>query len=250
MYTVVKAFYCNMYDTNNYLVTARDIHGPWSEPVALNNFGFDPSLFHDDDGRKYMVSMVTDHQVPKKYAGRLVLQEYDPIRQEMTGPVRDIYKADKIFLEGSHIFKRNGWYYLFSADTGTGEGHGQTIQRSKSVWGPYEMYQADFMERKSDHEAYSILTSRHHEDILLQKSGHCDLVETPQGEWYAVHLCGRALEDRNAPDAQRFPSCRRYMIGRETAIQKMRWTEDDWLVLDCGGNTPQTFVETPKQPEE
>lgn len=65
LYTVVTAFYCNMYDTNNYLVTATDIHGPWSEPIALNNFGFDPSLFHDDDGRKYMVSMVTDHRVPK-----------------------------------------------------------------------------------------------------------------------------------------------------------------------------------------
>ena len=75
LYTVVTAFYCNMYDTNNYLVTATDIHGPWSEPIALNNFGFDPSLFHDDDGRKYMVSMVTDHRVPKKYVGRLVLQE-------------------------------------------------------------------------------------------------------------------------------------------------------------------------------
>lgn len=246
VYTVVKAFYCNMYDTNNYLVTATDIHGPWSEPVALNNFGFDPSLFHDDDGRKYMVSMVTDHRVPKKYAGRLVLQEYDPVKKAMVGPVRDIYKADKIFLEGPHIFKRNGWYYLFSADTGTGEAHGQTIQRSKNVWGPYEMFRADFMQRETDSEAYSILTSRHHEDILLQKSGHCDLVETPDGEWYAVHLCGRALEERNPADAARFPNCRRYMIGRETAIQKMRWTQDDWLVLDCNGNTPQTQVEPPK----
>lgn len=63
VYTVVKSFYCNMYDTENYLVTAENIHGPWSEPAALNNFGFDPSLFHDDDGRKYMVSMVTDHRV-------------------------------------------------------------------------------------------------------------------------------------------------------------------------------------------
>lgn len=253
VYTVVKAFYCNMYDTNNYLVTATDIHGPWSEPVALNNFGFDPSFFHDEDGRKYMVSMVTDHRVPKKYAGRLVLQEYDPVKKEMTGPVRDIYKAEKIFLEGPHIFKRNGWYYLFSADTGTGEGHGQTIQRSRSIWGPYEMYRADFMLRESESEAYSVLTSRHHEDILLQKSGHCDLVETPDGEWYAVHLCGRALEDRNPADALRFAGARRYMIGRETAIQKMRWTDDDWLVLDCGGNTPQTFVEAPagagQQPE-
>mgnify|MGYP004611526447 FL=1 len=245
LYTVVTAFYCNMYDTNNYLVTATDIHGPWSEPIALNNFGFDPSLFHDDDGRKYMVSMVTDHRVPKKYVGRLVLQEYDPVEKKMTGPVKDIYRADKIFLEGPHIFKRNGWYYLFSADTGTGELHGQTIQRSRDIWGPYEMYQADFMERTADNEAYSILTSRHHEDILLQKSGHCDLVETPEGEWYAVHLCGRASDHRNPADAPRFSGARRYMLGRETAIQKMKWTEDDWLVMADDSTEPKEYVEEP-----
>ena len=245
LYTVVTAFYCNMYDTNNYLVTATDIHGPWSDPIALNNFGFDPSLFHDDDGRKYMVSMVTDHRVPKKYVGRLVLQEYDPMQKKMTGPVKDIYRADKIFLEGPHIFKRNGWYYLFSADTGTGELHGQTIQRSRNIWGPYEMYQADFMERTAENEAYSILTSRHHEDILLQKSGHCDLVETPEGEWYAVHLCGRASNRRNPADAPRFAGARRYMLGRETAIQKMKWTEDDWLVMADGSTEPKEYVEEP-----
>lgn len=250
VYTVVKAFYCNMYDTENYLVTAQNIHGPWSEPIALNNFGFDPSLFHDDDGRKYMVSMVTDHRVPKKYAGRLVLQEYDAVNKKMTGPVREIYQAKQIFLEGPHIFKRNGWYYLFSADTGTGEGHGQTIQRSRNIWGPYEMYQAGFMERTQSGEAYSILTSRHHPDILLQKSGHADLVETPDGEWYAVHLCGRAGCERNPENVSRFSGERRYPLGRETAIQKMRWTEDDWLVLDCGsgpqGNVPFEEIEGPK----
>lgn len=245
LYTVVNSFYCNMYDTNNYLVTATDIHGPWSEPIALNNFGFDPSLFHDTDGKKYMVSMVTDHRVPKKYAGRLVLQEYDPIEKKMTGPVKEIYQGTKIFLEGPHIFKRNDWYYLFSADTGTGELHGQTIQRSRSVWGPYEMYQPDFVYRTSDNEAYSILTSRHHKDILLQKAGHCDLVETPDGEWYAVHLCGRPCDRRNPKDAARFANARRYMLGRETAIQKMSWTEDDWLVMERGGNTPQDEVEEP-----
>ena len=225
-----------MYDTNNYLVTAQDIHGPWSEPVPLNNFGFDPSLFHDEDGRKYVVSMATDHRVPKKYAGRLVLQEYDPASRKMVGPIRDIYAADKIFLEGPHIFKRNGYYYLFAADTGTGELHGQSILRSRSVWGPYEMYQADFMLRDSDGEAWSILTSRHRPNIPLQKAGHCDLVETPEGEWYAVHLCGRLLHRTDS---------RRYPLGRETAIQKMRWTEDGWLVLDCGGTAPQELVPAP-----
>ncbi len=245
VYTIVKAFYCNMYDTENYLVTAEDIHGPWSEPVALNNFGFDPSLFHDDDGRKYMVSMVTDHRVPKKYAGRLVLQEFDAAGRRMVGPVRDIYRADGIFLEGPHIFKRDGWYYLFSADTGTGEAHGQTIQRARDVWGPYEMHRpADACRQEG--EAYSILTSRHHEDILLQKAGHCDLVETPEGEWYMVHLCGRASEDRNPDDAERFAGARRYMLGRETAIQKVRWTEDGWLELAEGRNVPREEVEPPK----
>jgi len=244
LYTVVTAFYCNMYDTNNYLVTAQNIHGPWSDPVPLNNFGFDPSLFHDEDGRKYIVSIATDHRVPKKYAGRLVLQEYDPASQAMTGPVRDIYQADKIFLEGPHIFKRKGWYYLFAADTGTGEHHGQSILRSRDIWGPYEMYQADFMRRDSDGEAWSILTSRHHEDLPLQKAGHCDLVETPNGEWYAVHLCARPSDRRNPADA-RFPNSRRCPLGRETAIQKMRWTQDDWLVLDCGGTAPREFVPAP-----
>lgn len=245
VYTVVKAFYCNMYDTENYLVTANNIMGSWSEPIPLNNFGFDPSLFHDEDGCKYMVSMVTDHRIPKKYAGRLVLQEFDAKTGKMVGPVQDIYCADGIFLEGPHIFKHHGWYYLFCADTGTGEGHGQTIQRAKNIWGPYEMYRP-VDEKRKEGEAYSILTSRHHEDILLQKAGHCDLVETQDGEWYAVHLCGRASKDRNPEDAARFAGARRYMLGRETAIQKMEWTKDDWLVLAGGGNTPEDMVEPPE----
>ena len=249
VYTIVKSFYCNMYDTENYLVTAENILGPWSEPTALNNFGFDPSLFHDDNGRKYMVSMVTDHRVPKKYAGRLVLQEFDSAQKKMVGPVRDIYRADGIFLEGPHIFKRNGWYYLFSADTGTGEAHGQTIQRSKDIWGPYEMYQPFDKERR-DGEAFSILTSRHHEDILLQKAGHCDLVETQNGQWYAVHLCARACSERNPENAERFAGARRYMLGRETAIQKMKWTKDEWLVLADGGNTPKDQIEPPRYIQE
>ena len=250
VYTVVRSFYCNMYDTENYLVTSDNIHGPWSEPVALNNFGFDPSLFHDEDGRKYMVSMVTDHRVPKKYAGRLVLQEYDPEKKAMTGPVRDIDRGEKIFLEGPHIYKRQGWYYLFAADTGTGEGHGQSVLRSRDIWGPYEMLKENHGEQREENEAFSILTSRHHEDILLQKSGHGDLVETPGGEWYMVHLCGRAFADRNPADAGRFPNSRRYMMGRETAIQKILWREDGWPVLEAGGTTPQNEVPVPKEVSE
>lgn len=113
-----------MYDTHNYIVTAPDIMGPWSDPTTLSDFGFDPSLFHDDDGRKYMVCMVTDHRVPKKYAGRLLVQEYDEQNKLLIGERHEVYQGGCIFLEGPHLIKRNGWYYLFCADTGTGVLHG------------------------------------------------------------------------------------------------------------------------------
>lgn len=248
VYTVVTAFYCNMYDTHNYIVTSENIMGPWSEPVEVSSFGFDPSLFHDEDGRKYMVMMVTDHRVPKKYAGRLIVQEYDPIQQKMVGDFREVYQGKDIFLEGPHMFKRNGWYYLFCADTGTGEGHGQTMLRSRHVFGPYEIDKPDFGTRSSETEAYSILTSRHTPAHPIQKAGHADLVETQHGEWYIVHLCGRALSQRNPADAPRFAGSRRYMLGRETAIQKVRWTEKGWLRLANGTNVPDETLPAPDLP--
>ena len=79
------------------------------------------------------------------------------------------------------------------------------------------MYQSPVMERTGDTEAFSILTTRHHEDYPLQKAGHADLVETQNGEWYAVHLCGRPLSNRNEADRRRFPGCRRYPLGRRCA---------------------------------
>ena len=245
VYTVVTAFYCNMYDTHNYIVTAPDIMGPWSEPVELSGFGFDPSLFHDDDGRKYMVCMVTDHRVPKKYAGRLIVQEYDPVHRCMVGDFHEVYQAEDIFLEGPHIFKKDGWYYLFCADTGTGEGHGQTMLRSRHVFGPYEMDKPDFGNRTSPTEAYSMLTARHNPEHLLQKSGHADLVQTQNGEWYIVHLCGRALAQRNPQDTPRFAGCRRYLLGRETAIERVMWTQDGWLRLANGTNLPDETLDDP-----
>ena len=246
VYTVVQAFYCNMYDTHNYIVTAPDIMGPWSEPAPLSNFGFDPSLFHDDDGRKYMVCMVTDHRVPKKYAGRLLVQEYDAEKKQLVGDRHEVYQGGSIFLEGPHLFKRDGWYYLFCADTGTGVLHGQTMLRSRHVFGPYEMDQTPF---DIPGEAPSLLTSRHHPELYLQKAGHADLVQTQSGEWYMVHLCGRPLDRCNPPDAPRFANIPRYMLGRETAIQRVYWTEDGWLRLCNGTNLPDAQVQAPDLPE-
>lgn len=231
LYTVVNSFYVKMYDTPNFLVTATDICGEWSEPVYLHSYGFDPSLFHEDDGRKYIVSMVTDHRVTKRYRGHLVIQEYSEQEQRIIGEPVTIYASNDIYLEGPHIYKRNGYYYLFAADTGTGEAHGQSILRSKDLFGPYEAYPGN-----------SLMTSREHPDLLLQKSGHGDLVETQNGEWYMVHLCGRALENRTEKGD------RKYTLGRETALQKVEWTSDGWLRLSNGTVLPDVEVEAPDLP--
>lgn len=231
IYTVVNSFYVKMYDTPNYLITATDIRGEWSEPVYLNSYGFDPSLFHDEDGRKYIVSMVTDHRVTKRYRGHLVIQEYSAEEQKMIGEPVTIYASHDTYLEGPHIYKRGGYYYLFAADTGTGEGHGQSMLRSRELFGPYEAY-----------EGNSLMTSRDNPDLPLQKAGHGDLVETRSGEWYMVHLCGRPLKNRTEKGD------RKYTLGRETALQKVEWTEDGWLRLANGSVLPDTEVEAPDLP--
>lgn len=255
VYTIVHSMYTLMYDTQNFLITAEDIRGPWSEPIALPSFGFDPSLFHGEGGRKFFVSMVTDHRVPKKYVGRLILQEYDAQNRCMKGDAVEIYRGEEIYLEGPHILHHGGWYYLFAADTGTGEGHGQSLLRSRRITGPYEMYRADFMEQsRAAHEkgsgtkaehilAWSVFTARGHRDWPIQKCGHGCLVDTPAGDWYVLHLCGRPSGMRNPEDVPRFPGDRRYPIGRETAIQRVIWTEDGWLRLANGTDLPDVDVE-------
>jgi xylan 1,4-beta-xylosidase len=211
-------------DTHNYLVTSKTIDGEWSDPIFLNSSGFDPSLFHDDDGRKYLVNMLWDFRPGRNHFAGIQLQEYSPAEQRLIGPREVIFKGTPIGLtEGPHLYKRNGYYYLLTAEGGTGWGHAVTLARSKSLSGPYELHP----------EGY-ILTSRDRPDIELQRAGHADMVETQTGEPYMVHLCGRPLRNRG-----------RCTLGRETAIQKMKWTDDGWLVTDDGEAVPRTEVNAP-----
>jgi xylan 1,4-beta-xylosidase len=215
-------------DLQNYLVTATDIKGEWSEPVYLNGSGFDPSLFHDDDGRKWLVNMLWDHRMGRNEFAGIVLQEYDPANKRLTGPVRNIFKGTHLGLtEGPHLYKRNGFYYLLTAEGGTRFEHAVTFARSKELCGPYEV-----------HPGNPILTSWPDPRLTLQRSGHGSLVETQKGEWYMAHLCGRPVPARG-----------RCMLGRETAIQKMEWRDDGWIYLESGGNLPQVTVQAPDLPE-
>ena len=198
-YTVVHQHEAATKDTPNFLITAPSIDGPWSDPVAVNASGFDPSLFHDDDGRKYWLNMVWDHRPGRHPFHGIALQEYDPETQRLAGKSEIIFRGSSIRLtEGPHLFRRDGWYYLLTAEGGTGYEHAVTLARSRELRGPYEVYPEN-----------PVLTSDGHPELALQKSGHASLVETPGGEWYLAHLCARPL-----------PGTQRCNLGRETAIQK------------------------------
>jgi xylan 1,4-beta-xylosidase len=100
VYTDVKRFEGSFKDAHNYIVTAPEITGPWSERAYANSSGFDPSLFHDDDGRKWFVNMLWNHRGgsvggrPKAPAfDGILLQEWDAARQCLVGPVENIYRG-------------------------------------------------------------------------------------------------------------------------------------------------------------
>jgi len=223
--TVGGASGASLRDFHNYLVTSPTIDGEWSDPVYVNSSGFDPSLFHDDDGRKYFLNMLWDHRPGKNRFAGIVLQEYSVAEKKLGGGRVNIFQGTTLgFTEAPHLYKRNGWYYLLTAEGGTAWGHAVTMARSQNLTGPYELHPDTY-----------IMSSRHRPDVELQRAGHADLVETQSGETYMVYLCGRPLRNRG-----------RCTLGRETAIQKMVWGKDDWLRTLDGQGIPT--IETPASP--
>jgi len=215
----------SMRDFHNYLVTSPSIDGEWSDPVHLNSSGFDPSLFHDEDGRKYLVNQLWDYRPGNNRFAGIVLQEYSAKERKLVGERVNIFRGTPAGLtEGPHIYKRNGWYYLLTAEGGTAWGHAVTMARSRNLTGPYEL-----------HPDTHVITARHRPDSELQRAGHADLVETQNGDTYMVYLCGRPLRNRG-----------RCTLGRETAIQKMIWEADGWLRTLDGQGIPT--LETPAPP--
>ena len=227
MYSDVKRKEGNFKDVHNYLVTAPTIEGPWSDPIYLNSSGFDPSLFHDDDGRKWLVNLVWDHRArPTKFGG-ILIQEFDPVAKCLTGPIHNIFPGSPLGkTEGPHLYRRGDYYYLVTAEGGTGYEHAYSMARSKSITGPYEF-----------HPQWHVVTSRFFPEAELQRAGHGDFVETQNGEVYLVHLTGRPI-----------PGLRRCPLGRETAIQKAQWDEDGWLRLTGKPLEPHMQVPAPGFP--
>lgn len=228
VYTDVKRYDGNFKDAHNYLVTAPAIEGPWSDPVYLNSSGFDPSLFHDDDGRKWLVNMVwnhrgpiAEHNIPSIHFWGIVLQEFNVAEGKLAGPVKRIFQGSPLgFTEGPHLFKRNGWYYLVVAEGGTGYGHAVTHARSRTIDGPYEL-----------HPEIHVITAKDSDDAALQRTGHGQVVETEDGEVFHTFLCSRPL-----------PGTKRSPLGRESGIERLEWRDDGWLYKADGSQVVPTRI--------
>lgn len=224
VYSNVKSLFGFFKDTPNYLVTCERIDGEWSDPISLNASGFDASLFHDTDGRKWLINMVNDFRPWKNTSGfgGIELQEYSCEKKKLVGEKQIIFRGSNLGVtEGPHLYHIGDYYYLMTAEGGTGYDHAVTIARAKEITGPYII--SPF---------HPLLTSAGHPELSLQKAGHASLVDTGDGRWYIAHLCGRPITDRSY--------C---VLGRETCLQEIIWTEDGWPILKEGGNHPKDIVE-------
>jgi xylan 1,4-beta-xylosidase len=246
IYTDVRSMIGAYKDSHNYLVTAPSMDGPWSEPVYLNSSGFDPSLFHDNDGRSWLLNQQWIHHPDKHPFNGILLQEFDRNSAQLVGPVKNIYRGTPLgVVEGPHLYRRKGWYYLLTAEGGTFYEHAVSLARSENIAGPYETLPDN-----------PLLTAHQQQTDGLQRAGHASLVQTPNDEWYLAHLCGRPLE-RTGPNAAHNQPANGYEalhcnLGRETALQLLRWREDDWPEVDAGPhqakNTPRMQVPAPALP--
>ncbi|MDQ0875832.1 xylan 1,4-beta-xylosidase [Paenibacillus sp. V4I3] len=207
MFWVVVPFFHGQPRCTNLLFTAERPEGPYSEGVVLNHHFIDPSIFHDDDGRRYLAF------------GGGWLQELHPDGSRLIGDAKQVWPGTGgNNPEGPHIVKRHGYYYLMLAEGGTRFGHMETLARSCSIWGPYEPCPHNPVLTQTDPSK------------PLQKAGHGKLVEDMKGNWWMLHLGGRPLTPNGSTP-----------LGRETFLESVRWTDDGWFEVGDGGS-PQERV--------
>ncbi|AMJ58542.1 MULTISPECIES: glycoside hydrolase family 43 protein [Stenotrophomonas] len=216
----------------NFIATARDPAGPWSDLYWLPGIGgIDPSLFFDEGGNVYLINN-DEPEGPARYDGHraIWMQQIDLAAFKPVGPRKVLIDGgvepakNPIWIEGPHIYKRDGWYYLSDAEGGTGPQHSQVVLRSRDVWGPYAPYAGN-----------PILTQRDLPDdrpLPITNAGHADLVEGPDGSWWAVFLASRNYQTRH------------YNTGRETYLLPVQW-RDGWPEILPAGQTIPYAVKAP-----
>ncbi len=219
---------------NNFVVTAKQPEGPWSNPTWLPEVsGIDPSLFFDKTGKTYIVYNSEAPNDSPEYDGHrsIKMLEFNSETLQTIGTPKVIINKgaklqDKpIWIEGPHIYQLNGYYYLMAAEGGTAEGHSEVVFRSKSVEGPYESYKNN-----------PILTQRHLDDNRnnpITSTGHADIIQDNFGNWYGVFLGCRPYDNNN-----------HFNTGRETFMVPVSWKED-WPVFELGTDSVSKKYPTP-----
>jgi xylan 1,4-beta-xylosidase len=206
----------------NFVVTAKNPAGPWSDPVYLTGVsGIDPSLFFDTNNKAYIIYNSDAPDRKPLYDGHRTIRmyEFDAANLKVKGEEMlmvnggvDI-STKPVWIEGPHLFKRGDWYYICAAEGGTSVNHSQVILRSKSPTGPFIPYDKN-----------PILTQRHLDPKRPQpitSAGHAELVDGPDGKTYAIFLAVRPYEGDY------------YNTGRETFIAPVTWT-DGWPIINPG----------------
>jgi alpha-N-arabinofuranosidase len=211
----------------NFVITAKKAEGPWSDPVFLPDVdGIDTSLFFDDNGSAWLVHNGPPAEKPR-YDGHTAiwLQQFDAKALKTVGKPQvlvdgGVHPEQKpIWIEGPHIFRKDGTYYLIAAEGGTAEQHSEVVFRSDWVTGPYKALATN-----------PILTQR---DLPkdrpnpITSTGHAKFVDTPEGEWWTVFLGVRPYD-----------AAGNFNSGRETFMMPVRW-QDGWpRVTDAGQPVP------------
>ena len=192
----------------SFFITARDPHGPWSEPVWIEeeSWGMDPSLLFDDDGKVYY----TRHGGGER--GGVYQAEIDPASGELDAEPRLIWAGTGgVWPEGPHLYKVGSYYYLLISEGGTSYEHRLTIARSSSPWGPFEPCASN-----------PILTHADRRDLPIQATGHGDLLQAANGSWWLVLLGIRPTDGGH------------HHLGRETFLAPLTWSVDGWPVVNGG----------------
>ncbi len=191
----------------NFVVTAKQVEGPWSKPVVIENApGIDPDLFFDDGGRVWYLGTHVPEKPNFPGEGEIWLHEIDSSSWQLTGKRHFLWRGacGGTWAEGPHIYKRDGRYYLLVAEGGTHFNHAVMVAVSDDIRGPY-----------LSNPRNPILTSRHLSyDHWVHSTGHGDLVELADGRWFMVALGIRGDERR------------RSNMGRETFLAPVVWERE------------------------
>ena len=213
----------NFSQGGNYIVTAKDPAGPWSEPHPLPDVpGIDASLFFDDDGKCYVVSTGNIVNPDGKHERGIWACEFDIENFRTVGEKHDIWNSamhNAPSPEAPHLYRRDGWYYLMIGEGGTEHWHAVTIARAKNIFDWYE-----------GNPANPVMTHRQFGyTAKVANVGHADMVELPDGSWWAVMLASRT-------NAGQYKN-----IGRETFICPVVW-ERGWPVFSpASGKLDDTY---------